>query len=678
MQYIRSICTLCHCGCGIIIGVQDNKMVSIQSDIDHPANRNYLCKKIKAIEEFCKSSDRLKKPLIRTKHGLKESSWENAYDFAAEKISTIMNKFGADSIMRCSGAPVSYNARDGFSFFMKAIGTANATGSSTYCMVPRVTAFSNIIGGKPEPDFDNSNYIIMWGSNPKATNRMGGYCAFNGIQNVLDRARKRNSTIIFIDPVKCESIKENDFWVKINPGSDIYLALGMIREIINNELHDKEFVSNYAAGFEQLKEYVQEFTPEKVEEQTGINQETIKTIATDFAKSDTALICEGNGLDMYCNTVYTVEAIATLCAITGRIDRKGGLVFLPFVPQKTINDLNPASMKQKYKYPLFRDIPFPAVKESLLNEEEDRPRAMIVHHANPALINSNRARTAEALRKLDFLLVSDIFLTATGNEADLVLPETISFESFGYKAYTSFDKPFVALQQPIFTPPEGMRSVFVNEFEIAKRIGIAEKYPYHDEISWINYALSPAGITFEDLKSKHIIFFDKQIVYEKYKTAGFRTKSGKAELYSTKKSENGYCPVPQAYSGIPNKDEDAEEYPFIAINYRPGTFVHTKLHNIKALTNEHDFPKAWLNEKMMHKYNLLEKTHIIVESKNGSVEFETNLKKDLDDNQIMIEFGWGNPTDGKQDINTLTNDTFFDPISGTTSNRSYRVKITKA
>ena len=265
----RTICTLCHSGCGIIVEVKNGRMVSLKPDEQHPSNRRYLCRKSAAIEELSTSPDRLRQPLKRHGDSFVPISWDEAYAFAAENLSRILDKYGPDGVMRCSGAPVSYDARDGFNYLMRVMGSANATGSSTYCMVPRVTAFVNAIGGKPEPDFDNADYIILWGSNPKATNRLGGYCAFDGIQMVLDRARKRGVRIVFIDPVKCESIKDGDIWVKVKPGTDVVLTMGMLRHIINKGLYDHDFVENYTIGFDELKAGVQKFTPEYTETVTG-------------------------------------------------------------------------------------------------------------------------------------------------------------------------------------------------------------------------------------------------------------------------------------------------------------------------------------------------------------------------------------------------------------------------
>lgn len=671
---VRSICTLCHCGCGIIADIEGGRLKSLRPDKEHPSNRDYLCPKAFAIEELSTAADRLTVPLKRTAADFEEITWEQAYDYAAERLSDIVSKHGPDGIMRCSGAPVSYAARDGYQRLMHAIGSANATGSSTYCMVPRVTAFMNAIGGKPEPDLDNADFIILWGSNPKATNRMGGYCAFDGIQKVLGRARKRGARVVFIDPVRCDSIEDGDKWVQIRPGTDTILGLGLLRCVIEEELYDHEFVENHTLGFEALRAHVDPYTPEETERRTGVPACDVVSLARRFSQAKKATICEGNGLDMYANTVYSVQAVAALLGITGRIDRKGGAVFLPFVPQAPINNLSPAKMKQKYKYPLFRDIPFPAVKESLLAGDDDRPRAMIVHHANPAGINANSERTVRALKSLDFLLVSDIFMTATASAADLILPDKTAFEGYGYKCYTSFDRPFVAFQRPLFKAPGRCRSSFENEYEIAKRMGLDGDFPYHDEVSWIQYALTPSGTTFEELDEKQLIFFDKPIVYEKYKAKGFNTPSGKMELFSTKQEQNGYSPLPLVIPGNPEEEKGSIRYPFKAINYRPVGFVHTKLHNLETTTKHHPGPKAWLNKENLEKYQFSIGAPIKVESADGEAVFLADINDTLDNDNILLEFGWG----GEGDINRLTADRYFDPISGGTPNRVFRVKISKA
>jgi len=672
----RSLCGMCHNSCGIIARIESGKLAELKGDPEHPANRGYLCSKVAAIEEITRSPDRLQTPLKKTSAGFREISWDAAFDFAAEKLSAVLRKYGPKGLIRCGGAPVNYEARDGFQYLMKVCGSVSGTGSSSSCMVPRATAFNFMIGGKPEPDFDNADMIIMWGSNPAATNRLGNYCAYDGVNKVLDRARNRGASVIFIDPLRSESIKNSDEWIPINNGTDSVLALAMIRHIVENGLYHKDFVSTYTVGFEKLAEQAQPYSPESAADITGIPAEAIISLADRFAKSPRATICDGNGLDMYCNTVYTVQTIVALLGLTGRIDAEGGVVFLPFVPQRALNDLNPADMALRYKFPLFRDVPFSALKEALLSNDPDSPKAMIVHHANPAIINANSARTKAALEKLEFLMVDDIFMTATAQLADLVLPSVSSFERYCYKAYSSFDRGFAALSRPLFDAPGQAKTVFEMEYEIAKRINPSASHPFWDDKSWINFVLSPSHITFDMLDEQQIVYIDKPVVYHKYKSAGFATPSKKMELYSERMKKSGYSPVPivcDASGGTQN--ENAEEYPLLVTNRRPGAFVQTTLHNLSSLTGNNPMPEMWISKQDADENGIFNKSVVIVETKNGRGEFMANIRPEQKKGLIALDFGWGNPTDNGADFNMLTDDSVYDPIGGGSPQRIFRGRI---
>lgn len=670
----RSLCGLCHCSCGVIAEIRDGRLKSLRGDPDHPANRGYLCPKAAAMEELSRSPQRLTRPLKRTAGGLREISWEEACDFAASRLSAILEEHGPAGLMRCAGAPMSYDARDGFSTLMKLCGSPNATGSSAYCMVPRVAAFQLVMGARPEPDLDRAELILLWGANPKASNRLGNFCAHNGIQDVLNRARRRGAELVFIDPVRCESIRDGDRWLPIRPGTDIYLALAMLRQIINEGLYDHAFVEHYTLGFEALRDHVRPYTPELAQQKTGVPAGEIRALAERFARSPAATICDGNGLDMYCNTVYTVQAVALLLAVTGRVDAPGGVAFLPFIRQTAMNDLDPRGMALKSRFPLFRDVPFPAVKEALLAGDPLRPRGMIVHHANPALINGGGARTREALRKLDFLLVDDIFLTATAELADLVLPARTFFECWGYKAYTSFEHSFAAFARPLFDAPGEAKSVFEMEYEIGKRMGFGGRYPFHDDRSWMEYALAPSGITVEELEERQLVFSAKELAWEKYRRSGFATPSGKLELYSSRMEQAGYSPMP-----IPVEEarspEEAEAYPLTLTTRRPGGFIHTRLHNIPSAVEREPMPLALIGSEDAQKYGIREGDRVTIETPGGRGVFSARVRSEQQEGLLALDFGWGNPTDQGSDLNLLTRDDRWDPISGGNPNRLFFGRI---
>ncbi len=680
----RSICQFCHTNCGIVVHRHAGGTLSVEGDPEHPVNRGRCCPKAAAIPGVISSEDRLKVPLRKTSKGFEKISWEKALDFAAEKLGGIRDQFGPLSLVRCGGAPVSYQCRDGFMQFMGAFGSPNMTGAANICMVPRMTAFNAIAGAiRTEPDYDNTKLVLFWGSDPLTSERFGSYAAYNGMRKIIPRLKERGTSIISIDPYHSKTAQLADEWVRINPGGDVALGLSMIHVIIREALYDKAFVESYSVGFEALAEHVQAFTPGWAEALTGIPEKVIEDLARTYATTKPATIYEGNGLDMYASGVDAVRTIVILIGLTGNLDVPGGNVFMPFASQSSL-PTKAVSVENRVwydKFPLFGEVPFPAIKETLLKEEDDRPRAMIVHHSNPVLVQANEKRTRQALEKLDFLMVNEIFPTATAEIADLVLPITSDFESYGYRAYSSIEGGFLALARPVAAPVGESRPVFDVEYELAERMGLHQEYPFQDTLSWLKYMIRPSGVTFERLDQEQVVYTTPPVQYRKYEEKGFNTPSGKVEFYSRIFEDKGYSPLP-TYSepaGEPLSlgGQSAKGFPLLGSSKRPAHFVHTKFRNIEALTKLYPEPLVWMHPKDASKRSIGEGDRVEVTSPQGEIALKAKLTEDTQPGLVWVDFGWGNPTDGKANINVLVNDVYYDPVSGGTPHRLFECEVKK-
>ncbi|MEJ2099740.1 MAG: molybdopterin-dependent oxidoreductase [Desulfobacterales bacterium] len=680
----RSICQFCHSNCGIIVHRSANGTTDVEGDPEHPMNRGRCCPKVAAIPEVIGSKDRLKVPLRKTSKGFEEISWEKALDFAADRLGEIRDRFGPLSLVRCGGAPVSYQCRDGFLEFMGAFGSPNFTGAANLCMVPRMTAFMAVTGGiRAEPDYDNTRLVLFWGSDPLTSERYGSYAAYNGMQQIIPRLKKRGTRMISIDPFRSRTAAQADEWVRIRPGGDVALGLAMIHVIIEESLYDKTFVEAYTSGFDALAAHVQACDPAWAEALTGIPAKTIEDLARTYATTKPATIYEGNGLDMIVNGVDAVRTVAILIGLTGNLDVPGGNVFMPFAQQSSLpTKAVPTEKRVGYdQFPLFREVPFPAIKSSLLAEEQSRPRAMVVHHSNPALVQANEKRTRQALQKVNFLMVNDIFPTATAALADLVLPITSDFESYGYRAYSSLEGGFLALARPV-APPVGMsRPVFEVEYELAERMGLQKDYPFQDTISWLKHMIRPSGVSFERLDEEQIVYATPAVQYRKFEQRGFSTPSGKVEFYSTVFESKGYSPLPvfsePAGEALEENLRSSKEFPLLGSTKRPAHFVHTKFRNIKALTRSYPDPLVWLHPQDALERSIPEGSEVEVSSPRGQITLKAKLTEDTQPGHIWIDFGWGNPTDGKANINVLVDDTHFDPVSGGTPHRLFECEVRK-
>ena len=184
------------------------------------------------------------------------------------------------------------------------------------------------------------------------------------------------------------------------------------------------------------------------------------------------------------------------------------------------------------------------VVDALLTGKPYPPKAALVYHTNPALTVADEEKVRQALQKLDLLVVSDIVETATTRLADFVLPDVSFLERIGFHPYTHPDGGFVCLRQPVAAPVGESRSIFDVEYELARKMGIAQDYPWKDSESWVNYKLGPCHITVSDLREEPLKVVTGPVTYRKYETKGFRTPSGKVELFSERFQTHGQPPYP--------------------------------------------------------------------------------------------------------------------------------------
>jgi anaerobic selenocysteine-containing dehydrogenase len=675
-KVVRSLCGFCHANCGVKAHVQDGRVSRIEGDPDHPVNRGYLCPKAQAIKPMLESGDRLMFPRKKTKGGYTRISWDEALDLAADRLTKIKNMYGAESLVHCHGAPVTYGARDGFLEFMGAYGSSCHTGAANLCHVPRRVALFDAFGGRPEPDYEHTRLAIFWGLNPVNTTRYSSYAAYDvGFDRIISRLKERGAKIVVVDPVRSETVPLADEWIRPNIATDVALGLSMAHVIINEGLYDEAFVGRWVRGFEEIKKHVELASPEWAEKLTAVPADRIKEFARLYAKTDGAAIVDGNGIDMHTTGVDMARIIGLLIALTGNIDKPGGNIFFSFVPQTPLPTVR---LEKKWigreEFPLFPQSPFPAVKEALLSEAPGRPRAMIVHHANPVLAQANQERTKRALQKLEFLMVLDIFPTGTTEIADLVLPAAADLEAVDYRAYASSRGGFVALREKVVEPLGESRSVFEIEHDLAKRMGIDQGYPFRNAEEWINFTLKPAKVTLDDLRKDQIVYASPPMVYKKYEKDGFNTPSRMVECYSEKFKGANYGALPTfcyPKESLAANTDGAHEYSLLGTTRRTAEYVHTKLVNLPTAGRRYPDPLLRLHPLDAEKRGIQQNDLVEVTSPRGTIQVRAKIAEEIGPGMIAVDFGWGNPTDNKPNINVLTSDEVWDPVSGGYPNRLF-------
>lgn len=671
-RIVTTVCGLCHTNCGMKIRVKNGCIDKIKGDPDHPANSGALCVKGAAMKELVYAPDRLKHPLRKTRSGFKQISWEEALDRIARKLSEVRDQYGPHTLLRFGGAPVTEATRDAFIQLTAAYGSPNYASPGHLCSQPRKLGLDLVYGGRTDPDYNHTECMVIWGGNPTASMRPAERFTYGRFNRVIPEAKKRGAALIVIDPRRIKTARGADMFVQIKPGTDAALALAMLHVIIAEDLYDKEFVEQWTVGFAELADHVKPATPAWAEKITGVPAKTIGKLARTFAGAKSALIREGNGFDQHTNVVDSARLTAILTAITGNLDVPGGNVFysLPkLAPCPTLK--TEAKPLGADRYPLYPRT-FPLMIDALATGKPYQPRAMLVYHGNPALINANGSKLKQALGKLDFLVVSELFMTATAELADIVLPDTTVMERNGFQPYGGYNGGFVALRQQVIAPVGEARPVLDVEYELACRMGLAHLYPWKNTDEWIDYKLKPAGISFSDLQLHPISYVTPPLSYRKYLQKGFATPSGKVEFYSDKLKNMGMNPLPEyrAPEVVPT-----EIHPLNATTRRQGAYVHTQFRNLPSLRKREPEPLVRIHPHDADLRGIEDGNFTIVASPEGSIRIKAKVTAEMQRGQVIIDFGWGNPGDGGVNVNLLTSDQERDPFTAATPNRRFICEV---
>ncbi len=584
-KIIKTFCGDCGPSCGVLVHVKDGKVVKIEGDPENvQGTEGMACPRATSYLQLIYHPDRLKYPMKcvgeRGKGKWQRVSWDEALDTIAKKFTEIREKYGPESFAVSVGGSTRRNV-PATRILADSLGTPNwAYTDVMFCVGPDVIAstltYGRRVSGELNSEAEHSKCAILWGGNPATT-----YLTW---QRRVLKAKLKGGKLIVIDPRFTETASQADVWLQVRPGTDGALALGMLNVIINEGLYDKEFVNKWCVGFEELKKRVQEYPLEKVAEITWVPAKDIEKVARMYATTKPATIFSMVANEQSSNSTQTCRAVDILRAITGNLDIKGGNVF-PCVPpgfavfgSMWFSDKKwrpPEELEEKRigakEFPLLcgprspiGGFHWPTLCKTILSEKPYPIKAMfVVNNLLTAMPNSREVY--RALMKLDFLVVSELFMTPTAEVADIVLPAASWLEIEGLldRSLTTL----VARRKAIEPIAECWDELKITG-EILKRMGL--KFSIWPELnSWEEYEdfrLKPAGITFADLKEKGPI--SSTMEYKKYEKDGFKTPSGKVELYSSVFEELGYDPLPHHAEPMESPystPELAKEYPLILI-----------------------------------------------------------------------------------------------------------------
>ncbi len=670
---IFTFCHLCAGHCSMKAIVEEGKLVDLEPDMESGlyAEQCAMNKGRFTIPEVLGHKDRLLYP--RKRVGARGGdqweriSWDEALDTIAKKLNDFKQRFGAESVAFGLGEPKGME----FAFAQRlasAFGTPSVVTPGWSCGVPKAMAGAFTYGSPVVCDDDHlPALVVLWGSNMNQTT--GGYRR-ESLEKVLEAGGK----LIVVDPQKTDTARLADLWIRPRPGSDGALAAGVLKVILEEELYDKDIVEQWTVGFEPLKEHFATISLEEVERLTWVPRAQIEEFARTYARSKPAAMQSGNAVDQLVNSFQTTRVIAIMRAICGNVNVPGGDVVLTAPPYT-----RPGSFYLLNKYPRKTEkilgkkfkfaqrsafIPPHVLTRAILEADPCPVKAAMFILSNPVVSWPNSKETYRALMKLDFIVVSELFMTPTAALADIVLPVAWSMEHEELGYWPGWYEEIRAHPKLVDAPGECWPDTKIIN-ELAKRLGLAEDF-WADDHEALDLMLRPSGMNYQAFKEKRTLRATKE-----YRRHEYDTPSRKIEIYSERLKKIGYAPLPD-WDELGSKVEMPEEYPLLLTNAKEEAYMLSGFKGVASVRIIRPDPVMELHPDTAKKYGLEEGGWAYIVTKEGKIKQRLALNRNLDPRVVVAAFGWWFPEQtgtgygwSDSNINMLTpSGPDYDPSTG--------------
>ena len=668
---IYSVCTICDIGCQLRAETEGGKLKRMIAH-DNPALARNVCYKGTAAAHVHNHKDRLTKPLKRVgergEDKWEEISYEQAMDEIAEKLQATVNQHGPESfVVSTSG----WNTQTTHSMdrrFMNALGSPNYISGVSLCAGNTAAVNKLTYGWFPFADIANSKCIVLFGHNPRKH-------SWTPIYNMINQARASGARVIVMDPRISDQAEVADLHLRLRSGTDAAMCLGWLNVIINEELYDKDFVTEYTVGFDELCERVAEYPLERVAEITGVDAELIAEAARMYATAESACIPWTPITDMQISSTSAIRLQSLLRALTGNIDIPGGEVFAGFdpnyIPESKLGNHEMLSAEQKAKqlgsdiHPVYTyraqemlsehtervygygyaDIVMgcymanPSATFRAMATEKPYPvKAFFVLGNNALMSYPNQHQILKGMMNQDLIVVQDIFMTPTALLADYILPGDVFSERNHLSDYWNW-KLGLTLSQKAVEPPEEACSSFQFWHDLAHRMGFGNLFPWNTIEEMLDYRLSPTGKSFEEFSAESYMYINPP-EYRKYRKTGFATPSGKVELKSSILEELGFDPLPYYREG----PAISEAYPYyVFTGVREDAFFQTGQRQVKVLRDRMPSPKLFMHPEDAARQGIVDHDWVKLQTETGEVTAKVLVQESMKQGHIRVPHGWWYP-----------------------------------
>ncbi|GLQ30811.1 molybdopterin oxidoreductase family protein [Litoribrevibacter albus] len=432
-------CNLCEAMCGIAIETDGEQILSIKGDKNDPFSRGHICPKATALQDLYEDPERLTKPLEKTEHGWTTISWDEAFDKVVSRIQRIQAQYGKDAVATYLGNPNVHNT-GGMLYgrhLLHTLNTKNMYSATSVDQLPHHIVASKLFGHMlkiPVPDIDRTDFFLMLGANPVASN--GSLMTVADVKTRLKDIQKKGGKVVVVDPRRTETAELADQHYFIKPGTDALLMLAMLYVIFESSLLDAKATSLMSNEIEGIQEDVLNYSPERVAPIVGIDAVEIRRLTYQFTEAKRP-VCYGRmGTSVQAFGTLTQYLITVFNLLLGRVDKVGGLMFSsPAIDLMNLTsrggfDRNRSRIRN---LPDFNsEFPVSTLAEEILTPGEGQIKALLVAGGNPILSTPNGEQLDKALGELEFMVSVDFYLTETSRHADFILPPVSPLERDHY------------------------------------------------------------------------------------------------------------------------------------------------------------------------------------------------------------------------------------------------------
>ncbi len=631
----------CYSTCSFLVRVKDQKIVAIEPHPQNLATPLGPCIKGLSYVERAHSPERILHPLEKVNGEFQQISWERAFGLIVSKLSHYKKNFGSHSVLFYAASGMS-GMMNGVSsaFWRKFGGTTSVYGN--LCWPAGLEATRLTLGENKHNvpwDLENAKLIVLWGKNPAETN----------IHQMIpiEKAQQKGATLLVIDPRRTPSAERADLLIQPIPGTDGMLALAVAKILIEKNWIDHEFIAKNVLGFQEFSNSLIRLSVEQAAEECGVPVAFIEKLAFLMGTIKPMTLIPGYGMQRYTNGGQTTRCLLALSVITGNIGKPGACWHYANLQSYVFDEVKEPEnyFPTETDKPFRRVIPTAKLGETMLSLTNPSLKMAWVERGNPLAQNPDSNTTKKAFENLEFVVVTDQFLTDTAQMAHLVLPAKNMFEQTDIIG--SYWNPYVQLKPKILEPAGEVKPETEIYYLLAKNLGYSDEIiekagipkPTDNDIEHFleKILTSVSNISLNELKnSPQLSPFFEEIAFSDLK---FNTPSGKIEIFS-QQAEHFWnvSPLP-TYENLQELPENSK-YSLYLLTPNTKNRIHSQFNNlesIKILSNE---ATIYINSQDALQRNIKNNDKVLVFNDRGEIKLTAKINFSLKKGCVAITNGW--------------------------------------